>query len=242
MRSATGRFCSPPPTPRCRSSGSLRGLRQPRGLAVRPTLTRILIWSVVVGVLWVSAASGRHGADRDLARRAGARLRRPVRRVLEPRARAFSDRATGRSRAPHFAERFQLFVIIALGESIVVTGLTASGLDIDARAAGWQSRSRSSRRPRSGGCTSTTSLGSRSAGSTWQTTEGDSPGTPTRISTFRSIAGIIVTAVGDELVIAHPGEQLSAPELATVRAALPSTCSATWASGCAWPARSASSA
>ena len=30
------------------------------------------------------------------------------------------------------------------------------------------------------------------------------------------IAGIIVTAVGDELVIAHPGEQLSGPELATV--------------------------
>ena len=26
---------------------------------------------------------------------------------------------------PHFAERFQLFVIIALGESIVVTGATA---------------------------------------------------------------------------------------------------------------------
>ena len=30
------------------------------------------------------------------------------------------------------------------------------------------------------------------------------------------IAGIIVTAVGDELVIAHPSERLSGPELATV--------------------------
>ena len=31
----------------------------------------------------------------------------------------------------HFAERFQLFVIIALGESIVVTGATASAAGID---------------------------------------------------------------------------------------------------------------
>ena len=32
----------------------------------------------------------------------------------------------------HFAERFQLFVILALGESIVVTGATASGEALDA--------------------------------------------------------------------------------------------------------------
>ena len=32
----------------------------------------------------------------------------------------------------HFAERFQLFVIIALGESIVLIGATTSDLDIDA--------------------------------------------------------------------------------------------------------------
>ena len=56
----------------------------------------------------------------------------------------------------HFSERFQLFVIIALGESIVVTGVTASGLDIDARRAARRSPSRSSGRRRCGGCTSTT--------------------------------------------------------------------------------------
>ena len=33
--------------------------------------------------------------------------------------------------AAHFAERFQLFVIIALGESIVITGATTAELDLD---------------------------------------------------------------------------------------------------------------
>ena len=32
----------------------------------------------------------------------------------------------------HFAERFQLFVIIALGESIVITGATTAGLELTA--------------------------------------------------------------------------------------------------------------
>ena len=31
----------------------------------------------------------------------------------------------------HFAERFQLFIIIALGEAIVVTGATTAALDLD---------------------------------------------------------------------------------------------------------------
>ena len=31
----------------------------------------------------------------------------------------------------HFAERFQLFVIIALGESIVITGATTAELELD---------------------------------------------------------------------------------------------------------------
>jgi low temperature requirement protein LtrA len=30
----------------------------------------------------------------------------------------------------HFAERFQLFIIIALGESIVITGATTAGLEL----------------------------------------------------------------------------------------------------------------
>ena len=84
----------------------------------------------------------------------------------------------------HFAERFQLFVLIALGESIVVMGAAASALDLDlARAR--PSRSPFSARPRSGGSTSTTSPPSLSAGSTSQTIAAASPETPIPTSTSR---------------------------------------------------------
>ena len=47
-----------------------------------------------------------------------------------------ADVGVGSSRSAHFAERFQLFVILALGESIVVTGATAAGDGPRRRAAG----------------------------------------------------------------------------------------------------------
>ena len=52
------------------------------------------------------------------------------------RVAAAPSRPTTTSRATHFAERCQVFIIIALGESIVVTGATASdgGTDVDGRA------------------------------------------------------------------------------------------------------------
>ena len=69
-------------------------------------------------------------------------------------------------RPRHFAERFGLFVIIALGESIVLTGATTlrSARRGDASS---PSRPRSSPPPRCGGCTSPTSRGSPSGGSSW---------------------------------------------------------------------------
>ena len=117
----------------------------------------------------------------------------------------------------HFAERFQLFVIIALGESIVITGATASELDLDTRARP-RSRWRSCRRPRSGGSTSTTWPGSPSGGWSWP---------PNRTLMARDaytylhvliIAGVIVSAVGDELIIAHPTDKLPGYEVAAVAA------------------------
>ena len=56
----------------------------------------------------------------------------------------------------HFAERYGLFVIICLGESIVAIGLSASGEQIDHS---WSPQSRSGLRSRSGcgGRTSTAS-------------------------------------------------------------------------------------
>ncbi|MEA2167650.1 MAG: hypothetical protein QOF76_950 [Solirubrobacteraceae bacterium] len=108
----------------------------------------------------------------------------------------------------HMAERFQLFVIIALGESIVVTGSTTSDLDLDlARAAAF-------------------ALAFLGAAALWWLYFGgvaDNVGrmlaraTGDRTLVARDlftylhvilIAGIVVSAVGNEIVIAHPNETL----------------------------------
>jgi len=44
--------------------------------------------------------------------------------AIAPRAWDARGRLTGRSRGGHFGDRFQAFIIIALGESIVITGAT----------------------------------------------------------------------------------------------------------------------
>src|ERR687886_1302084 len=91
---------------------------------------RILTWFVAAGVLWI----------------AGALMDEPARIVLWLAALALDYGAPlvlywvpGRSRlsadtwyvvTDHFAERFGLFVILALGESIVITGATTSELDL----------------------------------------------------------------------------------------------------------------
>src|SRR4029079_12547794 len=117
--------------------------------------------------------------------------------------------------AAHFAERFQLFIIIALGESIVVTGATASSLVLDfangtalmvafgTSAAlwwlyfdevGWRAQRFLARCHERG----------RLARDAY--TYLHSP----------IVAGIIVVAVGDELVIAHPGATATGVELAVL--------------------------
>jgi low temperature requirement protein LtrA len=108
----------------------------------------------------------------------------------------------------HFAERFQLFIIIALGESIVLTGVTASSVGLDAAVV--------------------VALGVAFVGSTalWWLYFGQVVSSAVRrISATVAeagqigrnaytylhipiVAGIILTAVGDELVIAHPADQL----------------------------------
>ena len=103
----------------------------------------------------------------------------------------------------HFAERFQLFVIIALGESIVITGATTSELPLDAaRMAAF-------------------GLAFLSTAALWwlyfsyvatiaqRRLERASTSTTLARDGYTYlhvviVAGIIVAAVGDELVIAHP--------------------------------------
>ena len=109
--------------------------------------------------------------------------------------------------AGHFAERFQLFVIIVLGESIVLTGATATDVGLTSSvvvalgvaflssvALWWLYFGREA-----------TSAVRRMAAD-------EAPGRVGRDAyTYLHlpiVAGILLTAVGDELVIAHPDDEL----------------------------------
>jgi low temperature requirement protein LtrA len=108
-----------------------------------------------------------------------------------------------------FAERFQLFVIIALGESIVLTGVTASDTGL------------------SGSHLSALGLAFLGSTALWWLYFGHVAGSVAdRIGSslavqrgrigrdvytylhFPIIAGIVLAAVGDELVISHPNDDL----------------------------------
>jgi low temperature requirement protein LtrA len=117
----------------------------------------------------------------------------------------------------HFSERFQLFVIIALGESIVITGATASNLQIDL--------------PRATAI-AVAFLGSAALWWLYFSYVADIASRRLEKSDDRGrlardaytylhlpiVAGIIVTAVGDEIVIAHPGVVLHTPQLIALAA------------------------
>jgi len=100
------------------------------GTIERLRAARILTWFVAAGVLWIAGAIAEDGLRTALwlvalALDYGAPLVTfwvPGREPVSPQAWVVGTE--------HFAERFQLFIIIALGESIVVTGATTSGLDL----------------------------------------------------------------------------------------------------------------
>ena len=68
-------------------------------------------------------------------RRARDRLRGAARRSTGSRDARGSTSTTWEVETSHFAERFQLFIIIALGETIVITGATTAELELDRGAA-----------------------------------------------------------------------------------------------------------
>ena len=93
---------------------------------LREVFERLLFWSVVSGALWLA------GATLDPDQRLILWIPALVLELVAPLARYW---VPGRGAAAttdwdieggHFAERCQLFIIIALGESIVVTGATAT--------------------------------------------------------------------------------------------------------------------
>jgi low temperature requirement protein LtrA len=186
-----------------------------RGTVERQRAGRILTWFVAAGVLWIAGALA-DGSTRTVLWLAAL--------ALDYGAPLVTFWVPGRSRlrpeawevgTEHFAERFQLFIIIALGESIVITGATTSELDLTtARVAAF-------------------GLAFLVTAALWwlyfslvaTIAERRLALAANRTLLARDaytylhvviVAAIILTAVGDELVIAHPADELPDAELVAV--------------------------
>ena len=187
------------------------------GTIERERAGRILAWFVAAGVLWIAGALA-DGPERTalwlaaLALDYGAPLVLywvPGRRRLQA--------ATWDVGTEHFAERFGLFIILALGESIVLTGATTSELNLTpARIVAFVMAFLSSAAIWWLYFTSVARLGAHYLEVSEHRTTLARDG-----YTFLHVvfaAGIILAAVGDELVIAHPTEVLPVHEVAAVAA------------------------
>jgi low temperature requirement protein LtrA len=188
-----------------------------RGTIERQRAGRILSWFVAAGALWLAGALANGQARTALWIAALAvdyaaplvTFWLPGRPRLSPEAWQVGTE--------HFAERFQLFIIIALGESIVITGATTADLQLTtarvvafalaflATAALWWLyfnlvATIAERRLALADAENRTVL-ARDA--------------YTYLHVL-IVAGILVTAVGDELVIAHPTAELHGSQLAAV--------------------------
>jgi low temperature requirement protein LtrA len=180
----------------------------PRSNVLRRTFERITVWSVASGALWFGGLL--ESGDRRLLWW----LPALAVELLAP-ALGYATPLLGRSRTGdydieggHFAERCQGFIIIALGESIVVTGATAAsaGLDntvvlallvafLETAALWWLY------------------FGQGATHSRRRIASSDDAGRLARDAyTYLHVpivAGIIAAAVGDDLLIADPGHSLN---------------------------------
>jgi len=186
-----------------------------RGTIERQRAGRILAWFVAAGVLWIAGALA-DGSTRTMLWLAALALDYVAPLVTFwlpglPRLRPdVWEVGTG-----HFAERFQLFIIIALGETIVVTGATTAEQDLTtarvvafalaflATAALWWLYF----------SLVATIVERRLALAENRTVLARDAYTYLHVVI---VAGILLTAVGDELVIAHPTDELPDAELAAV--------------------------
>jgi low temperature requirement protein LtrA len=176
---------------------------------------RILVWFAGAGVFWVAGAIA-DGPARTilwlvaLAIDYGA----PLALFRVPGQAPMTEDAWQVSTA-HFSERFGLFVIIALGESIVLTGATISGAALDTATVA---------------AFATAFLTTAALWWLYFTYVARIAERRLELAANRTrmardaytylhvlfVAGIIVSAVGDELVIAHPSERMSGAEVAAV--------------------------
>lgn len=185
------------------------------GTIERERAARILTWFVAAGVLWIGGALA-GGAARSALWVAAL--------LVDYGAPLVLYRVPGRPRLAgsswevdtgHFADRFQAFVIIALGESVVVTGATTAGLPLDA------------------GRVVAFALAFLGAAAMWwlyftyvaviAQRRLELAADRTRLARdgytylhVALVAGVIVSAVGDEVVIAHPTDMLSGAQIAAV--------------------------
>jgi low temperature requirement protein LtrA len=186
-----------------------------RGTIERERAGRILVWFVGAGVFWIAGAVA-DGTARTvlwlvaLAIDYGA----PLALFWVP-GRSYIGEAAWEVTTAHFSERFALFVIIALGESIVLTGATISGAELDAAtltafataflttAALWWLYF---------------TYGVRIAERRLELAEHRTRMARDAYTYLHVVfvAGIIVSAVGDELVIAHPDEAVPSAEVAAI--------------------------
>ena len=185
------------------------------GTIERERAGRILLWFAAAGALWIAGGFAHDGA-RIVLWLAALALDYCAPLVLfwvPGRPRLSSD--TWQVGTEHFAERFQLFIIIALGESIVVIGATTSDLHANAvrlialalafvsTAALWWLY-----------FTYVAAIAQRRLElAEDRTTLARDAYTYLHVV---FVAGIIVTAVGQELVIAHPTETLVGRQIAVV--------------------------
>jgi low temperature requirement protein LtrA len=186
-----------------------------RGTIERERAGRILAWFVASGTLWLAGAFV-DGSERTALWVAALAIDYVAPLVLYwiPGTPPLSG-DTWDVETAHFAERFQLFMIIALGETIVITGATTSQLDLDAA------------RLLAFGLAFLTTAAmwwlyfDYVAGIAQRRLELAANRTQLARDGYTylhvvMVAGIIVSAVGDELVIAHPTEQLPTTEVAVV--------------------------
>jgi low temperature requirement protein LtrA len=185
------------------------------GTIERRRAGRILIWFLAAGALWIGGGLA-DGSTRTVLWLAALALdySAPLATFWVPGLPRLRPEAWDVG-SGHFAERFQLFIIIALGETIVITGGTTSELELTtarifafglaflATAALWWLYF----------SLVATIAERRLALAENRTVLARDAYTYLHVVI---VAGILLSAVGDELVIAHPTEELPDAELAAV--------------------------
>ncbi|HTU84036.1 MAG TPA: low temperature requirement protein A [Solirubrobacteraceae bacterium] len=179
-----------------------------RGEPLRPVFERIVVWCLASSVLWLAGALAPGSARLALWGPALAvDLVAPLVGYRTPWL-GRSSTTDWDVEGAHFADRFQGFLIIALGESIVVTGATASSHGLSSRV------------------TFALVIAVVITGALWwlyfdevaehaqrNIAEAEDPGRLARDAyTYLHlpiVTGIIMVAVADDLLIAHPDHRLA---------------------------------